>query len=97
MTADEIARDPIASVEKLGDAMANPRIAAPCGLFAPGRRNAKGWDLTDPLTVDAIETARAAVPDRGLASGSARRWLGPRGGPQQRCGTRRAGTTSWAS
>ena len=59
VTADEIARDPIASVEKLGDAIANPGIAAPCALFAPGRRNAKGWDLTDPLTVDAIETARA--------------------------------------
>ena len=59
VTADEIARDPIAAVEKLGDAIANPRIAAPYVLFAPGRRNAKGWDLTDPLTVDAIASARA--------------------------------------
>ena len=58
VTADEIARDPIAAVEELGGAVANPAIAAPPDLFAPGRRNAKGWDLTDPLTVDAIETGR---------------------------------------
>ena len=59
VTADEIARDPVAALEELGEAVANPAIAAPPALFAPGRRNAKGWDLTDPPTLDAIETARA--------------------------------------
>ena len=59
VTADEIARDPVAALEELGDAVANPAIAAPPALFAPGRRNAKGWDLTDPPTLDAIETGRA--------------------------------------
>ena len=59
VTADEIARDPIAAVEGLGEAVANPAIAAPPAIFMPTRRNAKGWDLTDPLAVDAIEAARA--------------------------------------
>ena len=58
VTAEEIARDPIAAVEGLGGAVPNPAIAAPPDLFAPGRRNAKGWDLTDPLAVDEIEAAR---------------------------------------
>ena len=57
--AEEIARDPVALVEGLGGAVANPAIAAPADLFAPARRNAKGWDLTDPLAVEAIEAARA--------------------------------------
>ena len=58
VTADEIARDPVAAVEELGSAIANPAIAAPPALFAPARCNARGWDLTDPLTIDAIETGR---------------------------------------
>ncbi len=59
VTADEIARDPVATLEELCEAVANPAIAAPPALFASGRRNAKGWDLTDPPTLDAIETGRA--------------------------------------
>ena len=59
VTADEIARDPVAALEELREAVANPAIVAPPALFAPGRRNAKGWDLTDPPTLDAIETGRA--------------------------------------
>ena len=55
---EEIARDPIKVVEGLGDAAANPRIAAPPDVFLPERRNAKGWDLTDPLAVAAIEAER---------------------------------------
>ena len=62
VTAEEIARDPVAAVEGLGSAIANPAIVVPPDLFMPARHNAKGWDLTDPLTVDAIEAARAALP-----------------------------------
>ncbi len=58
VTAEEIARDPVAAVEECGVAVANPAIAAPPDIFMPARRNAKGWDLADPLTVDAIEAAR---------------------------------------
>ena len=58
VTPEEIARDPVEVVARLGDAAANPRIAAPPDVFLPERRNAKGWDLTDPLAVAAIEAER---------------------------------------
>ena len=60
VTPEEIARDPITVVEGLGDAAANPCIAAPADLFMPDRRNSKGWDLTDPIAVAAIEAEREA-------------------------------------
>ena len=59
VTAEEIARDPVAVVEGLGASVANPAIAAPADLFMPGRRNSKGWDISDPLTVASVEAARA--------------------------------------
>ena len=69
VTPEEIARDPLTVIEGLGGAVANPRIAAPAGLFMPERRNSKGWDLTDPLAVAAIEvereTFRTAVWEAG--------------------------------
>jgi RHH-type proline utilization regulon transcriptional repressor/proline dehydrogenase/delta 1-pyrroline-5-carboxylate dehydrogenase len=55
----EIARDPFAMVEKQGSAR-NPNIPAPLGIFGEGRRNSKGWDLTDTETLAAIDKARAA-------------------------------------
>ena len=60
VTPEETARDPIAVIEGLGGVVANPRIAAPAGLFLPERRNSKGWDLTDPLAVAAVEAEREA-------------------------------------
>ena len=63
VTPEEIAHDPVEVVERLGDAAANPRIAAPPDVFLPERRNAKGWDLTDPLAVAAIEAKRERFRD----------------------------------
>ena len=63
VTPEEIARDPIAVVEDLGGAVANPHIAAPADIFMPERRNSKGWDLTDPLAVAAIEAERERFRD----------------------------------
>ena len=58
VAAAEVARDPVRAIEAYGGAVANPVIAAPAAIFAPDRRNAKGWDLADPLTVEAIDGAR---------------------------------------
>ena len=58
VTPEEIARDPVAVIEELGGAVPNPRIVAPPDLFMPERRNAKGWDLTDPTAMAAIEAER---------------------------------------
>ncbi|MCL5777945.1 bifunctional proline dehydrogenase/L-glutamate gamma-semialdehyde dehydrogenase PutA [Limibaculum sp. FT325] len=58
VSPEEIARDPIAVAEGLAEAT-NPAIARPPVLYGAGRRNAKGWDLTDPLELTRIEAARA--------------------------------------
>ena len=58
VTPEEIARDPITVIEGLGGAVSNPRIATPADLFMPERRNSKGWDLTDPLAMAAVEAER---------------------------------------
>ena len=63
VTPEEIARDPVEVVEGFGAVAANPRIAPPPDLFMPERRNAKGWDLTDPLAVAAIEAGRERFRD----------------------------------
>ncbi|RAZ77191.1 bifunctional proline dehydrogenase/L-glutamate gamma-semialdehyde dehydrogenase PutA [Mesorhizobium atlanticum] len=62
---EEIARDPLAVVETQGPA-ANPAIARPAAIFGAGRRNSKGFDITDPVTLAAVDKARAefAGPDR---------------------------------
>ena len=52
-------RDPFDAVEALGDEIANPNIADPSEIFGWGRENAQGWDITDPLAVEEVETARA--------------------------------------
>lgn len=65
VAATDIARDPIAAVTALcagaGAGIANPAIRRPAALFdspAGTRRNARGWDLTDPAVLDALATAR---------------------------------------
>ena len=50
--ATEVARDPFAAPDA-----ASPVPAGP-DLFAPGRRNSRGWDLTDRPTLAAIDADR---------------------------------------
>src|SRR5690606_12998126 len=57
VSEQEIARDPFAVVEAQETA-ANPAIVSPLLIFGQDRLNAKGWDLTDPLTVAEIERGR---------------------------------------
>lgn len=61
---EEIARDPFEAVAGLGSA-ANPAIPRPDGIFGPGRRNAKGWDITDFDTLAGIEEAKAGFSGKG--------------------------------
>jgi RHH-type proline utilization regulon transcriptional repressor/proline dehydrogenase/delta 1-pyrroline-5-carboxylate dehydrogenase len=56
---EEIARDPVATVVSQGPA-ANPAIATPASIFGVGRKNAKGWDITDANTLAAIDKAKGA-------------------------------------
>ncbi|WP_157016187.1 bifunctional proline dehydrogenase/L-glutamate gamma-semialdehyde dehydrogenase PutA [Mesorhizobium xinjiangense] len=68
VSPEEIARDPFDAVARQGPA-ANPAIPAPLDLYGARRRNARGWDLTDPVAVEAIDAARAefATGDRARA------------------------------
>ena len=57
--AEAIARDPFEIVETQGPA-ANPSIPKPAAIFGASRRNSRGWDITDPVVLAAIDKARAA-------------------------------------
>jgi RHH-type proline utilization regulon transcriptional repressor/proline dehydrogenase/delta 1-pyrroline-5-carboxylate dehydrogenase len=56
--AEVIAGDPFDAVSKLGGDIVNPGIPRPAGLYGGARVNARGWDLTDPVTVAVLEAAR---------------------------------------
>ena len=55
---EEIAGDPFAKVRELGDAIENPFLTKPKDIFKGVRRNSKGWDHTDPLSIQAIDEKR---------------------------------------
>ena len=57
---ETIAADPLDALEKLGDQVANPAITRPEDIYAPSRKGAKGWDVTDPVTMRELDAARGA-------------------------------------
>ncbi|WP_375192253.1 bifunctional proline dehydrogenase/L-glutamate gamma-semialdehyde dehydrogenase PutA [Marinobacter sp.] len=63
ITPEEIAKDPILSVEEMGNNISSKAIVHPFKLFGDQRRNSKGWDITDPVTVNTIEEGRGAYKD----------------------------------
>ncbi|WP_299204461.1 bifunctional proline dehydrogenase/L-glutamate gamma-semialdehyde dehydrogenase PutA [uncultured Amphritea sp.] len=57
---EDIARDPLAAVEAMGDNISSTAIARPVNLFGEKRKNAKGWDITDPVQIAELEAQQAA-------------------------------------
>lgn len=55
VSPEQVAADPF---DHLGDGGLNPAIKQPAELFC-GRRNAKGWDLYDPIDLAQIDAGRA--------------------------------------
>jgi RHH-type proline utilization regulon transcriptional repressor/proline dehydrogenase/delta 1-pyrroline-5-carboxylate dehydrogenase len=55
---ETIARDPFDMVADQGPA-ANPAIAKPAEIFGAQRKNSRGFDITDPVTLADIEKARS--------------------------------------
>ena len=55
---EDIASDPFATVESYGDKIASQLLTRPADLYGKERRNAKGWDITDPVEVKRLEAAR---------------------------------------
>jgi RHH-type proline utilization regulon transcriptional repressor/proline dehydrogenase/delta 1-pyrroline-5-carboxylate dehydrogenase len=65
----EITRDPVAEVEALGEAIANPAIRRPLDLFAPRRRNSKGYRINEPASITPLLQAREAFADHRWSAG----------------------------
>ncbi len=57
ISAESIARDPIAQVEQL-DTAANPKIPLPADIYGNRRRNSSGWDITDLNTLQQLDHER---------------------------------------
>ncbi|MEZ5803015.1 MAG: bifunctional proline dehydrogenase/L-glutamate gamma-semialdehyde dehydrogenase PutA [Rhizobiaceae bacterium] len=81
---EDIVRDPLSAIETQGPA-ANPSIPEPSEIFGLDRRNSEGWDITDPVTLAAIDTAKAelagkqwqAAPTAGGAATAPRSVVNP--------------------
>ncbi|WP_187973017.1 bifunctional proline dehydrogenase/L-glutamate gamma-semialdehyde dehydrogenase PutA [Aquibium microcysteis] len=58
VSAEAIARDPFEVVASQGPAH-NPAIPMPAAIFGAGRKAAHGFDITDPVTIAALDAARA--------------------------------------
>ncbi|WP_166263508.1 bifunctional proline dehydrogenase/L-glutamate gamma-semialdehyde dehydrogenase PutA [Marinobacter caseinilyticus] len=69
ITPEEIAKDPIDSVKEMGENISSKAIVHPRKLFGEQRRNSKGWDITDPLTVAEIDKGRDAFRDHRWTGG----------------------------
>ncbi|MDT8895530.1 bifunctional proline dehydrogenase/L-glutamate gamma-semialdehyde dehydrogenase PutA [Halomonas sp. I1] len=61
--ASEVAKDPVAGFERLGDAIANPTIRRPGELFAPERKNSRGYRINEPASILPLLSAREAFAD----------------------------------
>ncbi|SDW30892.1 bifunctional proline dehydrogenase/L-glutamate gamma-semialdehyde dehydrogenase PutA [Marinobacter mobilis] len=60
ITPEQIAADPIVTVMAMGTDISSKAIVRPTELFGAGRRNSKGWDITDPVAVAEIDAGRDA-------------------------------------
>ena len=67
--AERISSDPVAAVEKFGDQIANPTIRRPCDLFAPDRRNSKGYRINEPASILPLLAAREEFAEKTWDAG----------------------------
>ncbi|TFH88527.1 bifunctional proline dehydrogenase/L-glutamate gamma-semialdehyde dehydrogenase PutA [Billgrantia azerbaijanica] len=61
--ASEVAKDPVAELQRLGDAIASPSIRRPGDLFAPERKNSRGFRINEPASILPLLTARETFAD----------------------------------
>ncbi len=59
----KIVADPVESLDAL-PVLPDPRLPAPPDLYGPARRNARGWDLADPVTLAGLDRALTAAGRR---------------------------------
>ncbi|SFM34478.1 bifunctional proline dehydrogenase/L-glutamate gamma-semialdehyde dehydrogenase PutA [Marinobacter zhejiangensis] len=60
ITPEQIAADPVSTVLAMGNDISSKAIVRPADLFGSERRNSKGWDITDPVTVAELDAGRGA-------------------------------------
>ena len=59
ISAEEIAADPFERLDECRDDVSNPQLPEPQAIYGSGRRNSRGWDITDPLELARLDAARA--------------------------------------
>ncbi|WP_280549992.1 bifunctional proline dehydrogenase/L-glutamate gamma-semialdehyde dehydrogenase PutA [Halomonas sp. 11-S5] len=65
----EVSKDPVEGMEKLGDAFASPLIRQPGELFAPDRKNSRGYRINEPASILPLLKAREAFADTTWTAG----------------------------
>lgn len=58
ISPEEVARDPFINILDTKGSLSNSTIATPKMIFGENRRNAKGWDITDAITLSELEPQR---------------------------------------
>ena len=71
-----IAADPLAAVEAAAP-LSHPAIPAPADLYAPSRRNSRGWNLQDPAALAELDAAMAPFARRHWGEGEGREVRNP--------------------
>jgi len=65
----EVSKDPVAGMQQLGDAISSPLIRQPGELFAPERRNSKGYRINEPASILPLLKAREGFADATWTAG----------------------------
>ncbi|TVP93137.1 MAG: bifunctional proline dehydrogenase/L-glutamate gamma-semialdehyde dehydrogenase PutA [Thioalkalivibrio sp.] len=81
ITPAEIARDPVGELQSLGDRVSNPAIRRPIDLFAPQRRNSRGFRIQEPASSQPLIAARDAFADARWEARPMLASAGPPAGP----------------
>ncbi|WFM71313.1 bifunctional proline dehydrogenase/L-glutamate gamma-semialdehyde dehydrogenase PutA [Halomonas sp. CKK8] len=65
----EVSKDPVAGMQQLGDAIASPMIRQPGELFAPERKNSRGYRINEPASILPLLAAREKFADTTWTAG----------------------------
>ncbi|MDF1719888.1 MAG: bifunctional proline dehydrogenase/L-glutamate gamma-semialdehyde dehydrogenase PutA [Minwuia sp.] len=65
----DISRDPVAELERLDGQLANPMIRLPGELFAPDRKNSRGFRVNEPASILPLLAAREEWADATWTAG----------------------------
>ncbi|EPC01504.1 bifunctional proline dehydrogenase/pyrroline-5-carboxylate dehydrogenase, partial [Litchfieldella anticariensis FP35 = DSM 16096] len=67
--SSEVSKDPVAEMQRLGDAISSPSISLPGQLFAPERKNSRGFRINEPASILPLLAAREEFADTTWIAG----------------------------